>query len=134
MGDLRESTLTPRQVGFLVAELGQGTNPPSRRLSNGASGIRQRRRSNQETPRHRIGFFGKLPSPPGHEEKLACNRGAARAHAIASHAQQQHHPRTINLLAGYAFLLPVTSFARPLRELLPGELGVRQLLQASASA
>ena len=33
----------------------QGTNPPSRRPNHGASGIQQRRRSNQETPRYRIG-------------------------------------------------------------------------------
>ena len=47
--------------------------------TNAASGTQERRRSKQETPRHRIGIIGKTPSPPRLEDKIRPAKGVARA-------------------------------------------------------
>ena len=94
----------------------QGICPPSRRQHD-ASGIQQRRRSNQETPRCRIGLK-KLPSPQGirrtsplseavrsghqlstcnarHSAKRAQTTGARQLQHTAA-LQQTPYPRTSN--------------------------------------
>ena len=64
----------------------------------GASGIQQRRRSNQETPRYQIGTKGKLPSPSRHQENPACGRRCGARTASASRASPL--PTTLTLPAG----------------------------------
>jgi len=67
--------------------------PPAQAPIDGASGVQQRGRSNQEAPRQSTGVAGNLPSPPRHEESPA---GEARQqgadsskHAIATAAAER---------------------------------------------
>lgn len=66
---------------------------PAQAPIDGASGVLQRGRSNQEAPRQSTGVAGNLPSPPRHEEYPAGEarqQGAdASKHAIATAAAER---------------------------------------------
>ena len=81
---------TRRKVMFRVTR-----QPAVQEPAIGASDTQRRRRSNQETPRYRIGQ-GKTPLAPRHQEKLACGRaGTARARIASLTRAATAHPLTL---------------------------------------
>jgi len=124
-----ESTLAP---GSVTAPLWrnptsdrhycQGTNPPSRRpitVLRGSSG-------GEEATKKLLAIGsvkGKLPSPPRHEEKPACNKGAARARNMRLKA------RSSRLTFAFSCRLQATSSAFKLA--LPSAACIRATLSIS---
>ena len=119
----------------------QGICSPSRRQHD-ASGIQQRRRSNQETPSYRTSF--KLPSPPRHEENFASHRAArsgpkgaqpaaqstVRSTHTVQHAAAKRHSHTSQTRRLQGGLTRCHIISAAGRKLLTGLTSVREIASA----